>query len=317
MTERTFIWGNGRRFNSYPEYFRRLFGERVQKITIDAGFTCPNRDGTFGTKGCYFCNNNAFNPSYCSPLKSVSLQIQEGIEFHQQRYRRADKYLAYFQAYSNTYASIDHLKKLYEEALSYPGIVGLVIGTRPDCINGEILDYLEEINERAYLIIEYGIESCYDKTLKRINRGHDFKTAVEAVRITSERNIRTGAHIIIGLPGESRSEIIQEAKILSELPLNNIKFHQLQLVKGSVMGNDYMKNPEKYIDYELDDYLDLICNITERLNPSFVIERIAGETRPDFNLRPSWNLRYDRILNLFEEKLEAKDTWQGKYFKNN
>ena len=317
MNGRSFLWGGTRRFNSYTEYFKNHFGGRVQKLTIDAGFTCPNRDGTLGTEGCFFCNNNAFNPSYCSPAKSVSRQIREGIEFHQVRYRRAKYYLAYFQAYSNTYASLGYLKKLYEEALSFPGIAGLVIGTRPECVDDDILDYLEDISKRAYLIVEYGVESCYDETLKSINRGHDFKTSVEAIIKTSERNIRTGAHIIIGLPGESREDIVRESDILSKLPLNTVKFHQLQIIKDTVMGNDYLKNPDKYIGMELGDYLELVADIIERLNPSFVIERIASETPLEYNLRPPWELRYDRILQLFERKLEERDSWQGKYFKRN
>ena len=315
MSEVKFPWGNSRRFNSYTEYFKTLFGERVQKITIDAGFTCPNRDGTKGTGGCSFCNNNAFNPSYCVPGKSVSTQIMEGMEFHRIRYRRSKRYLAYFQAYSNTYAPVEQLKILYEEALSFPGIAGLVIGTRPDCINKSILDYLEELNTRTYLIVEYGIESCYDTTLKRINRGHDFITTVNALKATAERGIRTGGHVIIGLPGEKREEIVKEAEILSELPLNNIKFHQLQIVKDTRLAMDYLKNPGVYTDFGLDEYLDLVSDIVERINPDFVIERIAGETHPSYNLRPSWNLRYDQILNLFEKKLKERDTWQGKLYK--
>lgn len=317
MKENTFLWGSQRRFNSYTEYFRKHFGGKVQKLTIDAGFSCPNRDGSIADSGCYFCNNAAFNPSYCSPEKSISRQIIEGIEFHKDRYRRADKYLAYFQAYSNTYGPVDHLKELYEEALAFPGIIGLVIGTRPDCINNEILNYLEEINKKAYLVVEYGIESCYDKTLKSINRGHDFKTSVDAVKMTAERGIRTGAHIIIGLPGESKEEILQEADILSGLALNNIKFHQLEIVKDTVMGNDYLQNPDKYPEFELDEYLRLMVSIIERLNPAFIVERIASETHPDYTLRSSWNLRYDRVLQLFEKKLKEQNTWQGKYFKNN
>jgi len=248
MSDNLYPWGNRRRFNSYTEYLKTLFGGRVQKLTIDAGFTCPNRDGTVGTGGCSFCNNDAFNPSYCNPSKSVSQQIKEGIEFHSVRYRRSLKYLAYFQAYSNTYAGVNRLRELYEEALGFDEVIGLVIGTRPDCINVEILDYLEDLSKRIYLIVEYGIESCYDETLKRINRGHDFSTAEEAIRITAERGIRTGGHIIIGLPGENREDIIREADILSALPLNNIKFHQLQIVKNTRLAEDYMKHPEEYPD---------------------------------------------------------------------
>lgn len=310
-----FPWGHSRRFNSYTEYFKRTFGGRVQKLAIDAGFTCPNRDGTVGKGGCTYCDNNAFNPSYCNPQKSVSIQIEEGIEFHKIRYRRAIKYIAYFQAYSNTYASLDKLKKLYEEALAFPDIIGLVIGTRPDCVNEEILDYLAELSKKVYVIVEYGIESCYDSTLKRINRGHDFAKTKWAICESVKRGIRTGGHVIIGLPGESRKEILDEISIISELPLNTIKFHQLQIIKGTFMAKDYLLHPEEYKLYEMDEYLQLMLEIVEKLNPDFVIERIAGEVPPDFNATESWNIRYDAVLLRFEKLLELQNTWQGKTYK--
>jgi uncharacterized protein len=310
-------WGHNRRFNSYTEYFKNNFGGRVQKLTIDAGFTCPNRDGTLGTGGCTFCNNNAFNPSYCQPEKSISRQITEGIEFHQVRYRRVKKYLAYFQAYSNTYASVTQLKELYDEALSFPEIIGLVIGTRPDCVDNDILDYLQDLSRKTYLIVEYGIESCYDQTLRRINRGHTFATTAKAIKDTAKRGIRTGGHVIIGLPGESEEDILHEAEILSTLPLNTIKFHQLQIVKDTSMATEYLKNPELFSDYQPEEYIELIINLIERINPEFVIERIAGETSPAYNLRPSWKLRYDQILAQFEKRLEERDSWQGKYYNAN
>ncbi len=307
-------WGHSRRFNSYTEYFKKRFGGRVQKIAIDAGFTCPNRDGTAGRGGCTYCDNNAFNPSYCSPEKSVSIQIEEGIEFHSKRYRRATQFLAYFQAYSNTYASVDKLRSLYEEALAFPDVIGLVIGTRPDCVNEEILDYIAQLSRRVYVIVEYGIESCYDKTLLRINRGHDFAKTVRAIEETAKRNILTGGHMIIGLPDESRDEILKEAEILSGLPLHTIKFHQLQIIKGTAMAKEYAEHPERFTIYEMDDYLLLMKEFTERLNPAFVIERIAGEVPPRFHVNVSWDLRYDVILKRFEQILEQYDTWQGKIY---
>jgi len=315
MKQQIFPWGDTRRFSSYTGYFKKIFGSRIQKLTLNAGFTCPNRDGHLGTRGCSFCNNDAFNPSYCTSEKSISQQIREGMEFHRVRYRRSQIYLAYFQAYSNTYASVSKLQELYGEALSFPEIKGLVIGTRPDCINQDILQYLEDLSKKVYLIIEYGIESCYDRTLKRINRGHVFADTVNAITLTSERRIRTGGHVIIGLPGESREDIVREADILSALPLNNIKFHQLQIVKDTAMAEEFVNDPSPFTEYDIHSYLDLMVDVTERLNPSFIIERIAGEAHPDYNLRPSWKMRYDQILQLFEKKLEERDTWQGKYYK--
>jgi len=305
---------HSRRFNSYTEYFKQLFGGRVQKLAIDAGFTCPNRDGKVGRGGCSYCDNKAFNPSYCNPEKSVSTQIQEGIEFHRIRYRRASQYIAYFQAYSNTYAPIETLRKLYEEALAFPEVIGLVIGTRPDCVNDEILDFLAELSKKVYIIIEYGIESCYDKTLLKINRGHDFAKTRWAIEESARRGIRTGGHMIIGLPGESKEEILQETDIISALPLNTIKFHQLQIITGTGMANEYNSHPEDFNILGIDDYLLLMMEIVERLNPAFVIERIAGEVPPPFSVNQPWDMRYDAVLQRFEQLLEKHDTWQGKFY---
>ena len=308
-------WGHNRRFNSYPEYFKKHFGERVQKISVDAGFTCPNRDGTLAVGGCTYCNNDAFNPSYCQPDKSLTRQIQEGIEFHAIRYRRANKFLAYFQAYSNTYAPLEHLIKLYSEALSYPGIIGLVVGTRPDCIDDEKLDYFRELSGKYYIIIEFGIESCYNSTLKTINRQHTFEQSVDAIKRTAAAGIQTGTHIIFGLPGETREQMLNEAEILSALPINNIKFHQLQIVKGTPIEKDFIKNPEKFELFELDEYTDFIVKFIERLNPGFIIERFTGEMPPRFITSPDWGLiRNDQVNRLIEKKLEDLKTWQGRKY---
>ncbi|HKL07736.1 MAG TPA: TIGR01212 family radical SAM protein [Bacteroidales bacterium] len=308
-------WGHNRRFNAYSNYFKQTFGERVQKVTIDAGFTCPNRDGTKGRGGCTYCNNDAFNPSYCTPDKSVTQQINEGIEFHEKRYRRSNKFLAYFQAYSNTYAPLDKLKIIYDEALSVPGIAGLVIGTRPDCIDEEKLEYFQQLSEKYYIILEYGIESCNNETLKRINRGHTFEEAVEALEKTKKFGIKTGAHFIIGLPGETKEYILSQAKTISSLPLDTIKFHQLQIIKGTAMEKEYIKHPENFTFFELSEYIDFFIRFIERLNPYFVVERFAGEVPPRFLAGPGWELiRNDQILVRFEKKLKELDTWQGKFF---
>ncbi|MCX6235758.1 MAG: TIGR01212 family radical SAM protein [Bacteroidetes bacterium] len=310
-----FPWGHNRRFNSYTEYFRRKFGQRIQKVTIDAGFTCPNRDGTLGTGGCSYCYNDSFNPSYCRPDKTVTLQIAEGIEFHARRYRRANKFLAYFQPYSNTYAPLEKLKKIYEEALHYPGVTGLVIGTRPDCIDDDILDYLYELSQNHYIIIEYGIESCYNNTLVSINRGHTFEQSAAAIRKTALKGIHTGAHLIFGLPGESREEMLAEAAMVSSLPLTTIKFHQLIIVKNTPMAEEYQRHPEKFNPFSLEEYLDFIVDFLERLNPSIVVERFAAEVPPRYIAGPHWGLiRYDQVAGAMEKRLEERDTWQGKVF---
>lgn len=306
-------WGHSRRFNAYSNYILKEFGERVQKLSIDAGFTCPNRDGTVGTGGCTYCNNNAFNPSYCTPSKSISQQIIEGIEFHQKRYRRANKYLAYFQPFSNTYAPLDKLRNIYNEALKFPEVIGLVIGTRPDCIDDKKLEFFSELSKKYYVIIEYGIESCYDKTLERVNRGHSFEQSVKAITKTAQKGIKTGAHIIFGLPGETKQEMLDEADILSELPLNNIKFHQLQIIKDTEMAKEYREKPENFNLFSLNEYIDFIITFLERLTPDIVIERFAGEVPPRFLSGPNWGLiRNDQILNLIKKKLYEKNTWQGR-----
>ena len=320
-----YIWGDNRRFNSYSSYMTREFGGRVQKISIDAGFSCPNRDGTISTGGCTFCRNDAFNPSYCRPEKSIRQQIEEGIEFHQRRYRRANSYLAYFQAFSNTYKPVEELEKLYREALSVPGIIGLVIGTRPDCINEEILEMLKHLSfrgkretskgETSSIIIELGIESVYDSTLLRVNRGHDFATAKRAIELVHNYGFHCGGHLILGLPGETRNMMLHTADIISELPLTTVKFHQLQIFKDTKMADEYIADPSDFQLFTLEDYIEFVIDFIERLNPNIVIERFAGEVPPRYLVSKPWlNLRYDQVLSLIEKRLEERNTYQGKKF---
>lgn len=306
-----FPWGDDRRFNSYNSYFTREFGNRVQKISIDAGFSCPNRDGKISTGGCTFCRNDAFNPSYCRPEKSVRQQIEEGIEFHQRRYRRAKSYLAYFQAFSNTYKPVAQLEKLYREALSIDGVIGLVIGTRPDCISEEILEMLKDLN--TTIILEYGVESVYDSTLLRVNRGHDFATAKKAIELTHEYGFHCGGHFIFGLPGETRDMMLRAADVISDLPLTTVKFHQLQIFKDTKMADEYLANPADFHLFTLDDYIEFVIDFIERLNPDLVIERFAGEVPPRYLVSKPWlNLRYDQVLALIEKRLEERNTHQGR-----
>lgn len=308
-------WGDARRFNSYSAYFRRIFGTRVQKVTIDAGFSCPNRDGTVGEGGCTFCNNDAFSPSYCRPEKSVGKQIEEGIEFHSRRYSKACGFLAYFQAYSNTHKPLEELIPIYREASEAEGIVGIVVGTRPDCVDAEKLDFFAELSKKQYVVLEYGIESCYDATLRRINRGHDFAAAAEAIRMTAERGIHVGAHFILGLPGESRQMMIDQTALINSLPIETVKFHQLQIFKDTQMAADYDRDPSQFDFFELDEYIDFFCDILSRLRPDIVVERFAGEAPPRYHARSSWGLvRNERLLQLLEKRLEERDLWQGKFF---
>lgn len=309
-----YLWGNKRRFNAASNAIKKEFGSRVQKVTIDAGFTCPNRDGTKSTGGCTFCNNDAFNPSYCQPEKSVKQQIEEGIQFHEKRYRSASKYLAYFQAFSNTYKPANELRKLYNEALEHENVIGLIIGTRPDCMNDEIYSLLEEINENYYVVVEFGIESVFNSTLEKINRGHTFEESKMAILETSKRGIRCGGHIIFGLPGETKEMMLESAKTLSLLPVESLKFHQLQFVKGTKIGEDYLINPNNYKQFELDEYVEFISLYLSYLSPKIVVERLAGETQPGLNLGKTWNIRYDQVLQRIEKYMEQHDIWQGKMY---
>lgn len=314
-----YTWGDSRRFNSYSAYFRRVFGERIQKVTLDAGFTCPNRDGLVGRGGCTFCDNSAFNPSYCSADKSIKQQIEEGIEFHGRRYEKASRFLAYFQAFSNTYKPLDELRRIYDQALEVDGVIGLVIGTRPDCVDEQKLDYFAELAQHKYVILEYGVESVYDKTLKRVNRGHDFDTARRVIEMTAERGINVGGHFILGLPGETPQMLVDQVDTINSLPLNTIKFHQLQIFKNTAMAKDFAVNPQDYMSWELPQYIDFFIDILQRLRGSLVIERFAGEAPPEFHVASgvnSWaGVRNERLLQLLEKRLEQRDTYQGKLFK--
>lgn len=305
-----------KRYNAFTGYFKKKYGCRLQKIVIDAGFTCPNRDGRVGTGGCTYCNNAAFHPNYSTPDKSVLQQIEEGMEFHKGRYRNTNNYLAYFQSFSNTYAPLDTLKKLYEEALSHPSVRGIVVGTRPDCIDEEKLDYFQKLSEHKVVVIEYGIESCYDRTLKRINRGHDFETAAKTVEATAKRGIFQGAHFIMGLPGETREDLMGMAPIINGLPLNTLKFHQLQIIKGTAMEREYEQKPEDFITFSLDGYVDFFVDFLEHLRPDLYIERFAGEVPPRFVNHTPWGLiRNTELLRLLEQRLQERDTFQGKLYK--
>ena len=303
----------GKRYNSFVGYFKRKYGERLQKIVLDAGFTCPNRDGKVGRGGCTYCDNAAFHPSYSTSGKSLYQQMDEGIEFHKVRYRTTEHYLAYFQAYSNTYAPLERLKQLYEEALSHPQVVGIVIGTRPDCVDEEKLDYLAELAKKHVVIVEYGIESCYDETLVRINRGHDFETARRAVRMTAERGIDVGIHLILGLPGETRQMMLDACDKINDLPIRSVKFHQLQIVKGTRMEQEYAECPQDFERFSLDEYLDFFADILERLNPNIHIERFVGEVPPRFVNETPWGLiRNVELIRLLDKRLEERQTWQGR-----
>jgi radical SAM protein (TIGR01212 family) len=311
------VWGDNRPYNSYAAYFRRLFGSRVQKVAVDAGFSCPNRDGTISVGGCTFCNNSAFTPSYCTPTKSVAQQIDEGIEFHRRRYRTATRYLAYFQAFTNTHAPLDKLRELYDQALQNPLVAGVVIGTRPDCVDEQKLDYFAELSRKCYVALEYGIESCNDSVLTSINRGHDYATAIRAVNMTAERGIHCGAHFILGLPGQSDEELIAQTDKINALPLTTVKFHQLQIFRGTAMAEQYDANPASFRFWSIEEYIDLFSEILARLRPDIVVERFASEAPPRYHYGKNWGLvRNETLWIMLERRLLEKEIYQGRYYKS-
>lgn len=323
-------FADGKRYNSFVGYYKRKYGERLQKLVLDAGFTCPNRDGKVGIGGCTFCDNAAFHPGYSIPEKDIFTQLDLGIEFNKVRYPRAKYYLAYFQSFSNTYGTLDRLRGLYEEALRHPQVVGIVIGTRPDCVDDEKLDYLadlkdgkvlkgwkREICEHPIVTVEYGIESCYDVTLKRVNRGHNFECARKAVEKTAERGIDVGGHFILGLPGESKQMLLDQCNIINGLPLSSVKFHQLQLVRGTVMEREFERCPDDFVSMGLEEYIDFIVDILMRLRPDLYIERIAGEVPPRFVKVSRWGLvRNFELLKMLDVRLEERGVMQGDLYRD-
>jgi radical SAM protein (TIGR01212 family) len=298
-------------YNDYGTWIRRQFPYRVQKISIDAGFTCPNRDGRISTGGCIYCDNRTFNPSYCQRRHSVTQQLEEGKRFFAHKYPDM-KYLAYFQAFTNTYAPLSQLKALYEEALQVDDIVGIVIGTRPDCVSDELLDYLAELNQRTFVLVEYGIESANNDTLLRINRGHSFEQSQEAIQRTHQRGLLTGAHIILGLPGEDAAESLRQASIISSLPIDILKIHQMQIIRGTRLAEEFAANP--FHIYTVDDYIQLIAEYIQRLRPDLILERFVSQSPKELLIAPHWGLKNYEFTNLLVNYLKQNKIYQGQFF---
>ena len=295
-------------YYDYGTWIRSRFPFRVQKISIDAGFTCPNRDGHLSTGGCIYCDNRTFNPAYCQRQDSITLQLEAGKQFFARKYPKM-KYMAYFQAYTNTYASIDHLRKLYEEALQVEDVVGIVIGTRPDCVSDALLDYLEALNQRCFLILEYGVESANDETLRRINRGHTFEQSRVAIEKTHQRGILTGAHIILGLPGEDAQENLRQANLISALPIDILKIHQMQIIRGTRLADEYAKQP--FHIYSVEAYIRLIAAYIQRLRKGLVLERFVSQSPKDMRIAPHWGLKNHEFTDLLNNYLKENDIHQG------
>ena len=282
----------------------------MQKISIHAGFTCPNRDGSKGTGGCTYCNNQTFNPEYCNPHLGIRRQLEDGIGFFSRKYPTM-RYLAYFQAYTNTYGELEQLKAMYEEALSVEGVVGLVIGTRPDCMPDTLLDYIEELSHRTFVMVEYGIESANDTTLMRINRGHDFATAIDAIRRTHERGILVGGHLILGLPGEDHAELMRQAKTIATLPLDMVKLHQLQLIRGTRMAREYDEHPGDFHLYTVDEYIGLAIDYIERLPETMVVERFISHSPRSLLIAPDWGMKNYQFVDRLRRCMQERGAWQG------
>lgn len=295
-------------YNSFSSWIRKKFPYRVQKISIDAGFSCPNRDGKISSGGCSFCDNRTFNPSYCNRERSVSEQIEEGKNFFSRKYPDM-KYLAYFQAFSNTYGSLETLKRKYEEALSCDDIVGLIIGTRPDCIDDRILDYLEKLNNQTFLTVEYGIESTDDNTLRRINRRHDFCCSKKAIEETANRGITTGGHVIIGLPGEEKDDIIRQAEDISRTKLDILKIHQLQIIRGTRLADEYTKEP--FHVFDVDEYISIIGEYIRHLRKDIIIERFVSQSPKGMAIAPNWGLKNYEFTNKLNNYLKKNNIFQG------
>ena len=300
-------------YNEFSDFLKDVFPGKVQKISLNAGFTCPNRDGTKGFGGCTYCNNQTFSPEYCHTEKSITRQLEEGVAFFARKYPEM-RYLAYFQAYTNTYDTTERLIAKYEEALRFPGVCGLIVGTRPDCMPGDLLDYFSDLSKHSFVLVEYGVESTLDKTLRRINRGHTYAEAEEAIRRTASQGIYTGAHLILGLPGESREEILSHAGRISKLPLTTLKLHQLQLIRNTRMAKEFEESPADFHLYSVDEYIDLVIDFVERLNPDIVVERFVSQSPKELLIAPDWGLKNYEFTAKVLKRFAERNTWQGRRY---
>lgn len=304
--------------NNYYREFSELLNDRfpykVQKISVNAGFTCPNRDGLKGIGGCTYCNNQSFSPGYGGLARSVSDQLRDGIEFFAHKYPSM-KYLAYFQSYTNTYDDIEKLIALYEEALAYPDVVGLIIGTRPDCMPKDLLNYFSELNKKTFLLIEYGLESTLDATLRFINRGHTYAESERAIFETAEKGIMTGAHLILGLPHETRAQILEHAHKIAKLPLKTVKLHQLQLIRRTVMAHQYAKHPDWFNLFNVDEYINLCIDFAERLNRDIIIERFVSQSPKELLIAPDWGLKNYEFTAKILKRFAERNTFQGRLYR--
>lgn len=299
-------------YYTYKAFLAKKFESRLQKVSVNAGFTCPNRDGSKAYGGCTYCNNVSFVPSYCKPGMSIAEQVAAGIDYVERRYK-ANHFLVYFQAYTNTYGPLPYLKVLFQQALAHPQVRGLAIGTRPDCIDEEKLDYLQQLAADNFISLEYGLESISDATLKRINRAQTFAEWEAAVALTAGRNIDICTHVILGLPGETRDHMLQTAEVISRYPIDSLKLHHLHIVKKTILAQQYLKQPFPTLGYE--EYVDLVIEFLRRLRPTIAIQRLVGETQPRHLLAPNWNARAYDVQRMIEKEMRQRGVWQGELYK--
>ncbi len=302
-------------YNDYSAYLRGLFGCKVQKISVNAGLSCPNRDGTLGTGGCTYCNNLSFSPEYCDSSKPVAEQLSEGVRFFSRKYPQM-KYLAYFQSYTGTYSSLDGLKRMYEQALSVDGVLGIVIGTRPDCVSPGLVRYLSELSRQAYVIVEYGVESIDDAILRRVNRGHDYATAERAVMMTAEAGVHVGIHLMLGFPGDTVEAILRQPAVVSRLPVTTLKLHQLQVIRGTRLAREFEASPGAFPSFTVDEYADLVARYVEMLRPSIVLERFVAQSPGPLLVSPRWGIKNYEFAEKLKKKLLERGSWQGKLYED-
>lgn len=314
MSEQQFFkWGTARRFNDYSSFIKKKFGGRVQKISVNVGFSCPNRDGTKGTGGCIYCDNSSFTPAYCNATDTITEQLRKGREFFAKKYPDM-RYIAYFQSYTNTYASVETLQPLYQEAIDN-GIVGLIIGTRSDCIDNQLLEMLAKINQVIPVCIELGIESTNNQTLEIINRHHTWEDTMQAAMLCKKYNLQVGGHLILGLPNESETDFLEHARKISTLPLQTLKLHQLQIIKGTPLASTYAQNPDYVQLFTLDSYLKTIVKFLEHLRHDIVLERFVSVSPTDKLIAPKWNrMKNFEVVALLDKELELQNTWQGRLY---
>ena len=300
-------WLGEKRYYPFSEYLKRVFGLKVYKVSLDAGFTCPNRDGKKGFGGCMYCVNESFSPNAGRPI-SIGEQMRRGMEFMRSRYK-AEKFIAYFQAFTNTYADVETLRRCYEEALRFPDVVGLSIGTRPDCVPDDVLDLIWGYASRCHVWVEYGLQSMHDATLDFINRGHHYGDFVDAVRRTRERGINVCAHVILGLPGESREDMMETARGVSSLGVEGIKLHHLYVARHTPLETLYRLGKIDVLSQ--DEYIELAADFLERISPDRTIQRLVGDVTSDMLVAPKWPVSKEVVLRGITEELVRRKSCQG------